>query len=248
METNQEEIWKPVKSFEGIYAVSDLGRVKGVSRITSDGKKLREKLLTPSSGRYPSVDLWKCGVSYNKLVSRLVAEAFIPNPTNLPEVNHIDGNKQNNYASNLEWSTSSDNIRHAISSGLKNSSYRVPVKCIETQEIFDSLSAAGRFAHTDATRISESIDSKSCCKGYTFIRLDGSVTDEESYVRGAHEKYQDFHVRPVMSNSRRIQCTQTRQVFDSIAQAATYYGCDTATVSAYAKSGKLFKGVNLQFV
>lgn len=242
-----KELWVPVPSFEGMYEVSSLGRVRSVNRITNDGKKIRGKILSSRSGRYPCVTLYRCNSPVNFSIHRLVAQAFIPNPEHLPEVNHKDGNKLNNSVSNLEWSTSSNNCNHAVVHGLRCASYRVPVKCIETQEVFSSLSAAGRFVHTDATRISESIESMSCCKGYTFIKLDGSVVNEEEYAKNAHSKYQDYHRRPVMPNARRVQCVETGQVFQSISEASQFYSCDTSTISSYALSGRPFKGIHLEF-
>lgn len=242
------ESWVPVPDFEGMYEVSDLGRVRSVSRITNDGKKIRGRILSSKNGRYPCVTLYRCNIPVNFSIHRLVAQAFIPNPENLPEVNHKDGNKLNNSVCNLEWSTSSDNCNHAIANGLRCTSYKVAVKCIETQQVFSSLSAAGRFVHTDATRISESIESMSCCKGYTFIKLDGSVQNEEEYARDAHAKYQDYHRRPVMPNAKKVRCVETRQVFESISEASQFYSCDASTVSSYASSGKSFRGIHLEFI
>lgn len=106
-----EEKWLPVKGFENLYAISDRGRLKSFKQF-QDGKILR---LTNKKGDYFRVVL--CGIgmkSKSVSIHRLVATHFIPNPDNLPEVNHIDGNKQNNAASNLEWCTNRYNVRHAM--------------------------------------------------------------------------------------------------------------------------------------
>lgn len=112
------EVWKDVSGFEGEYQVSNFGRIKSVGRtiITSNGKQyyLPERILKlrKSDCGYIRVGLWKAQRAFYKSVHRLVAEAFIPNPENKPQVNHKDGNKNNNKVSNLEWSTCSENLKH----------------------------------------------------------------------------------------------------------------------------------------
>lgn len=93
---NEIEIWKDIVGYEGKYQVSSLGRIKNFKKNT---------FLKPinHSGGYLNVDLYKNGTSLKKFIHRLVAEAFIPNPNNLPEVNHKDEYKKNNNVNNLEW-------------------------------------------------------------------------------------------------------------------------------------------------
>ena len=104
------ESWKDIPGFEGIYQVSNCGRLASF-KVNPQGRVLSNVNAT---GGYFSVVLRYGGkVRYTRM-HRLVAEAFIPNPENKPEVNHKDLNKQNTYASNLEWSTYSENVKHAI--------------------------------------------------------------------------------------------------------------------------------------
>ena len=110
------EIWKPVKEFEGLYEVSNLGQVRSLNYKRTKGTKIL-KLVIDKDG-YLRVNLYKNGKQYNKKVHRLVTAAFIPNPEGKTEVNHIDGNKTNNRVENLEWVTHSENIQHAWESGL----------------------------------------------------------------------------------------------------------------------------------
>jgi hypothetical protein len=118
MVNKKEEIWKDIKGYEGLYQVSNLGRVKSLERTVSkkDGsmqhrKERILKLVTRPNG-YLQVNL--CNGSGKKAfkVHRLVCVAFHENPENKPCVNHIDENKTNNTASNLEWCTVKENINH----------------------------------------------------------------------------------------------------------------------------------------
>lgn len=97
------EIWKDIDGYDGRYAISTWGRVKSIHGI-----------LKPYENHkgYLKIGLQKDGASHKHRVHRLVAQAFIPNPDNLPEVNHIDGNKQNNSVTNLEWVDGKTNREH----------------------------------------------------------------------------------------------------------------------------------------
>lgn len=120
-----KEEWKPVKGFENYYEVSNLGNIKSIiptqlrsrNRPSTKKEKIFKQRLS-KEGYYRTALTVNNKVSY-LLVHRIVAEAFIPNPNNYPVVNHIDGNKLNNHVSNLEWTTSSLNQKHAYDTGLK---------------------------------------------------------------------------------------------------------------------------------
>lgn len=101
------EIWKDVVGFEGFYQVSNLGRVKSIGRYDSRGRFWGEQLkkTKPNNRGYIQISFHKHGKEYYKLLHRVVAEAFIPNSDNLPQVNHIDEDKNNNAVENLEWCT-----------------------------------------------------------------------------------------------------------------------------------------------
>ena len=106
----KKEYWKPVVGYEGLYEVSNWGRVKSLNyNHTGKGKILKQNQI---KNGYKSVMLYKDGNGKNYLVHRLVAEAFLPNPNDYKEVNHKDENPQNNIVSNLEWCDRLYNVRY----------------------------------------------------------------------------------------------------------------------------------------
>lgn len=106
----KEEEWKSIKGYEGLYEISSYGRVKSLSYKYKNGKVREEIIRVPSvTHGYEFLKLNKNGKSKNHKIHRLVAEAFIPNPENKPEVDHIDTNKRNNMVENLRWVTRQEN-------------------------------------------------------------------------------------------------------------------------------------------
>lgn len=151
-----EEVWKDIKDYEGYYQVSNLGNIKSLDRyvdhycrfngkITPMLRKGRPRKIGSSPNGYSVICLRKLGNHpSHRSVHRVVCEAFIPNPSNLPQINHIDGNKKNNIVSNLEWCTPSENQFHAIRNGLTSSKIgesapRAKLKEIEVLQIKEML-------------------------------------------------------------------------------------------------------------
>lgn len=138
---SMHEEWRDVKGYEGLYQVSNKGNVKSIPHLIkaniSGGTRItkgKEKKARKGWHGYKTISLCKEGELKTCLLHRLVAEAFVDNPNNLPAVNHIDGDKDNNSCSNLEWCTNADNSRHAVESGLITTAKKV--RCIETNTVY----------------------------------------------------------------------------------------------------------------
>lgn len=142
-----KEIWKPLKGYEGYYEISNLGKVKSIKRYKKNKSKLQiveEKILSlytnPKNG-YVYVYLCKDGKYKNVRLHRLVAENFIDNKNNYPQVNHIDGDKTNNVVSNLEWCTASYNIKDLHK---RNGTYMKDKEIIESYKKYKNCSKVAK--------------------------------------------------------------------------------------------------------
>jgi len=185
-----EEIWKDIEDYKGEYQVSNLGRVKSLDREIphSKGKGIRKRKgmfikthIMPNG--YEHIVIRKDGKQHNDYIHRLVAKAFCVNVNNLSEVNHIDENKENNCADNLEWCTHEYNMcygtllkRQSLSlkeyyktnvSAMKgkegkrgkDNKVSIPIYCITTNEYFDNARMAMEQYNVDNSSILK------CCKG-----------------------------------------------------------------------------------
>lgn len=148
------EIWKDVVGYEGIYEVSNKGRVRTHKDKVSWSKRYKKwrhwkqrylKDKTPN-GRDVRVTLWKDGKPNYYLVHRLVAYAFIPKKEGKNCINHIDGNPKNNNVENLEWCTHLENNRHAFETGLMTANMKVKlINHLGVEYEFISMSRASKF-------------------------------------------------------------------------------------------------------
>lgn len=163
------EVWKAIEGTSGMFEVSNTGRVRSLLRPN----------MTMLKMQYDSKGYQRVRVTLNRRkitfkVHREVARAFIPNPYNKPQVNHIDGNKDNNAVDNLEWVTNKENIRHAIDTGL-----------------FDSVIAGAQRSNESRERAIDAIDP---CTGKRF---------EFKSISEAEKHFNSRHISDVLKGKRK---------------------------------------------
>lgn len=180
----EQEVFVFIHGYSNGYMVSNLGRVLSFKR----GVEIRPFMY---KNGYYAVSLRDGKVGHNELIHRLVAEAFVPNDGGLPEVNHINGDKTDNRAENLEWCTRKQNMEHAAATGLLNTpkrmahldnmtriaakSHKRPV-IRSDGEYFDSVHDAARAIGASPSNVSAVCRGKyKSCEGFTFRY----ATDEE---------------------------------------------------------------------
>lgn len=157
-----KEIWKDIKNYEGIYQVSNLGRIKSLGRKDAIGRIKKEKIMKENCNNYVQIKLCYEQKQSNKYVHRLVAEEFLNNELNCKEVNHINGIKTDNRVENLEWVTPRENQLHSYKLNLRKPTtkkvrqYNLKNKLIKE---WNSLTEAARYYDISYTNIS------SCCNG-----------------------------------------------------------------------------------
>lgn len=189
---NGSEVWRDVVGFEGLYKISNKGNVYSVERKDSIGRKrggFTLKARTKKRG-YLDVNLCKNGVLKRKLIHRLVAQAFIPNPNNFLEINHKDENKTNNRVENLEWCTRKYNNNHGkrTEKARRKLSKKVKAVNIESGEVltFNSTQEARNEGYAGS-------NVSLACRG---VYKDGTgklIGDGHTY-RGHRWSYEEEHI------------------------------------------------------
>ena len=163
------EEWTDIKDYEYKYEVSSLGRVRN---------KITHRILTHGLNKngYHRVNLYNDSGMKSKFVHRLVAQAFIPNPDNKPQVNHIDEDKTNTIVSNLEWMTAKENNNYGTRTERVSKIQSVPILVIdiatgETNEYY-GMNECARQLNIDVGNISKAVNGiLKQYKGYIFKRL-----------------------------------------------------------------------------
>lgn len=168
------EVWKDIPQYEGLYQVSNLGRVKALPRERTNhtgGKWIQPECILSISftaDGYEKVSLTtKSHKRKTERIHRLVALTFIPNPLNLPEVNHINCIRDDNRPENLEWVSHEENIKYTVKMGHKSNK---KIKCIETNEIFNTSTEAAKVNGGDSGNIRKAArNQKSSVNGFHYI-------------------------------------------------------------------------------
>ena len=217
-----QETWKAVKGFEGLYQISNFGRVKSLV--------YKEKILKPITSKtdgYVRIGLHKNRTIYTRTIHRLVAEAFIENPMKKPHVNHIDGNKQNNHVRNLEWCTASENQFHSLEVGLRTRNHPDKSKPVdmftkdgEFLKTFPSIAEAMRQTSVGSSNIYQCCAKKYGCKtagGYIWRYHDELLTPEEkslkeSYVKEIYTEVCKCNDMALLDLIHRLLCKESGQL------------------------------------
>lgn len=222
-----KEIWKTVVDFED-YKISSLGRIKNT----------RDEIIKPwnDSHGYEDIKLYKNKKSFHRKIHRLVAEAFIPNPENKPQVNHIDGDATNNNSENLEWVTAKENINHLkATKGISNqfskmirvASYNLNGDLLKTFETPTEAAIFYGFKNFQWKHDARNIND--CCKGhkssYKSLMFRYYDKEPESQI----EKY-----TKKTRNGKKIEAknltTGEEYLFDSIISASKELNIDKTCI------------------
>lgn len=219
------EIWKDIEEYEGLYQVSNHGRVRSLDRYDNMGRFRKGKMLSiGDNGRgYKNVGLNKDGLLRTVYVHRLVAQAFIPNYYDLPQVNHIDEDPSNNHVDNLEWCTNEYNSNygnHNLNLSKAHSGK------ILTEEHKKNIGKATKERWKDEEYRGKIIASKK-----------GSKHSEET-----KRKMSDSAAK------KRVRCIETGEEFDSMREAGERYNRNPTNLTRAILNNKKFAGYHWEFI
>lgn len=269
-----EEKWLDIKGFEGLYQVSNMGRVKSFDKtiIQKNGttRFIKGRIMKTYGDKdyYSCIDLVdKYGKKHKLKVHRLVAIAFIPNPDNKPCIDHINTIKYDNRVENLRWVTYEENMANPITKKRQDENSKAKkgmsrpkgednplfgreytkVICLETKEIYYSIAGASRETNIDASDICN------CCKGRKNVAGRHPITGEylhwQYYSDYLNETEDDIKKIMMKSNGLNIVCVETGKVYRSIAEASRELGINTTSIGDCCKGKiKSVKGYHFEYI
>lgn len=256
----EEEAWKAVndEGFENMYEVSNLGRIRSVDRVI-DSKRgplnYKGKLIStpPNTDGYPSFNFCKAGKKKSARVHQVVAKAFIPNPENYPEVNHIDEVKSNNNVDNLEWCTRLYNMNYGT--GLKrmkehpnqierHENSKVPIIGVRISDKkvirFESIAEADRHGFK---------------RRNLWSAINGYDKSHNGYVWCYEDDYSKSKVKSLLKSARLKRVAHVDEsgkilkVFENQKEASLFIGVDSSQISRVCNGkAKSTKGYKLKFI
>lgn len=256
-----EEIWKDIKGYETLYQVSNLGRIKRLFRVVirSDGRR-RTFCESISKGNlhsdgYYVINLTKNGICKHKMVHRLVAETFLPNPNHYPVIHHIDTNKTNERADNLMWCSYSFNTKHSYEfeghrpsmKGVlgKDNPHSIPIVQISLQgkvlTHFANTEEAARRLNVNHSNITACIKKrKKTAYGYLWS------VDEPKSIKERIDLYKEYR-NPKCRGIEQIQGGVVVATFDSVYQAAKSVGLKKASPIHMVLNGTRERAANSEW-
>lgn len=269
----QDEVYKPVLGYENLYEVSNWGNVRSLDRFVSTIRSNGRKYSQLCKGKQLSIS--SLGTDYlyvwlevdpkpkNCTVHRLVAQAFLPNPSHKKIVNHIDGNKHNPYVDNLEWATYSENAQHAIRTGLLSPNItemlncgseasKKPVKILETGQKFDSSTACDAWLHLPrgfTDRILSTVsDGYSASLNLHFKRISKEEYNNSNSKPESIDKASTIN-RGLLHASKCVKVVETEECFNSMSACDRRYGFSLGTTGdCISKRNGWHKALNIHFI
>lgn len=248
-----DEIWKDIPGYEGLYQVSNLGKVKSLERTvvskTNVVKRVHERIKKPviDEHGYCTVSLYKNNKERILFVHRIVLAAFVgPCPEGM-QVNHIDCNPCNNCLTNLEYVTPSENIQHSYKHNRNNNirskefykkmgqnCYK-EVECITDGNKFKSVKEASTFYNISRNVLYNRCKDGECVNGLSFRYVEGNVGL-------GHKHLLENACNSGSHRSKPVKCLETGQVFPSRIQAASSLNISTSSIVDSLRDGRSHRG------
>lgn len=218
---------KDIKGYEGLYAITSCGKVWSYR----SNKFLKPKV---NKSGYLQVSLYKNYEVKNPYIHRLVAEAYIPNPENKPQINHLNEQKDCNWVKNLEWCTAKENNNYGTHNERMAKALSKTVRCLETNKVYESTIEAAKAFNVSASGIARACRNNSPCVGYHF-----------EFVEKIKEETVEA---PKKKGTKAVYCIETNEVYESQTIAAQVFNINSSTVSKCC-SGRLksAKGYHFRF-